>query len=347
MNPVSRTGNTAVFKEALLPEGNKRWGSFGAGMMLEAVALAAVVIAPMLMPQKLEAIRNYWVMPLEAPHIEAWKPQPPKPTPVKRVVVKETPPPKPPEPVVVPDPPKPKIYNPVVSAPVARVVPKKNVANPDVQIAKAFPDQNPLLIGSSAIPTLKKPREEVQTGGFGDPNSVPDNGKTNKNPNMTQLGAYDMPKGAGTGNGTGGANGAKGVVASTGFGNGVAQGGPGAKTGVVKQGLFGDENGAVAAPKKQAAAVSNTKPVEILFAPRGGQYTAAAREAKIEGDVVVQVVFTASGEVQVKSIVQGLGYGLDEAAQVAARQIRFNPAQQDGRPVDFVSNVRIKFALAY
>ena len=82
MNPVSRTGNTAVFKEALLPEGNKRWGSFGAGMMLEAVALAAVVIAPMLMPQKLEAIRNYWVMPLEAPHLEAWKPQPPKPTPV-------------------------------------------------------------------------------------------------------------------------------------------------------------------------------------------------------------------------------------------------------------------------
>ena len=38
MNPVTRTSNTSVFKEALLPEGNKRWGSFGAGMMLEAVA---------------------------------------------------------------------------------------------------------------------------------------------------------------------------------------------------------------------------------------------------------------------------------------------------------------------
>jgi len=346
MNPVTRTSNTSVFKEALLPEGNKRWGSFGAGMMLEAAALAAIVIAPMLMPQKLQAIRNYWVMPLEAPHIEPWKPQPPKPTPVKRLVVKETPKPPPPEPVVVPDPPKPKIYNPVVSAPVARVVPKKNVDTPVVQIAKAFPDQNPLSIGSSAIPTLKKPKEEVQTGGFGDPNSVPDNGKTNKNPNMTQMGAYDMPMGAGTGNGTGGANGAKGVTASTGFGNGVAQGSPGAAHGTVKQGLFGDDNNAVAAPKKQAAAVSNTKPVEILFKPKG-QYTDAAREGKIEGDVVLQVVFTALGEVQVKSVVQGLGYGLDESAQAAARQIKFNPAQQDGHPVDFLANVRIKFELAY
>ena len=36
--------------------------------------------------------------------------------------------------------------------------------------------------------TIKKPKEEVQTGGFGDPNSIPDNGKTNRNPNMAAAG---------------------------------------------------------------------------------------------------------------------------------------------------------------
>ena len=36
-----------------------------------------------------------------------------------------------------------------------------------------------------------------------------------------------MPQGAGTGNGSGGAKGIKGTIASAGFGNGIAQGGQG------------------------------------------------------------------------------------------------------------------------
>ena len=65
---------------------------------------------------------------------------------------------------------------------------------------------------------------------------------------------------------------------------------------------------------KQTAAVSNTKPVEILFKPKP-VYTDEARCKKIEGDVLLQVVFTASGEVKVERVVQGLGYGLDESAE--------------------------------
>ena len=68
---------------------------------------------------------------------------------------------------------------------------------------------------------------------------------------------------------------------------------------------------------------------------------------KLEGDVLLQVVFTASGEVKVERIVQGLGYGLDESAVSAAHQIRFHPALRDGQPVDFPAIVHITFALAY
>jgi len=331
--------NRSVFTDALLPEGKKRWGSFGAGLGLECVALVAIVVLPLLMPQKFEAVQHYWVTPLEAPVIEPWKPQPkPKPEIVKKEVVKETP-----KPVVV-EVPKPKIYNPVVSAPVKQVV--RKIQAPDMaEVAKVFPDPTPNL-GSSAMPTLRKPREQVQTGGFGDPNGVPTNGKTDRNVNIALAGSFDMPAGPGSGNGTGGAKGAKGVVASTGFGNGVASGSPGGGShGAVQQGMFDVK--ADDSPKvKQTAAVSNTKPVEILSVPKP-VYTDEGRNKKIEGDVLVQVVFAASGEVKVVRIVRGLGYGLDESAEAAARQIRFKPAQQDGQPVDSPAVAHITFELAY
>jgi TonB family protein len=343
---MALSNNGAVFNESLLPEGEKRWGSFGLSFILQCVALAIVVVLPMLFPQKMEAVRNYWVVSVDAPHIEAWKPQPrPKPVPVvKRQIVKEIP-----KPVEV-EVPKPKIYNPVITAPIAKPKVAKKAPVPDpTQLAKAFPDQNPpLSLGSSALPTLKKPREEVQTGGFGDPDGVKDNGKTNKNPNIAIMGGYDMPVGPGQGNGTGGAKGSKGVVASTGFGNGVAIGTGGTGThGTVQQGSFSDQSPVTAGPRvKQTAAVSNSRPVEILFKPKP-EYTDEARAKKIEGEVLLQVTFAASGEIRVERIVQGLGYGLDNAAQAAARQIRFRPAEQEGQPVDSSAIVHITFALAY
>ena len=48
---------------------------------------------------------------------------------------------------------------------------------------------------------------------------------------------------------------------------------------------------------------------------------------KIEGEVLLQVVFAASGEVRVERVVQGLGYGLDATAESAAHQIRFRPGR--------------------
>jgi len=349
---MARFTNRVVFNESLLPDGQARWGSFGAGFGIECLLLTAVVLIPLLMPQKMEMVQRYWTTPIEAPIVEPWKPQPkpiekPKPVPVK--VVK---PPEPkPEPVAV-EAPKPKIINPVFSSPVAKpaTVAKKQTKAPDTpDVAKAFPDQNIPSMGSSAIPTLKKPREAVQTGGFGDPNGVPANGNTSRSPNIAAKGAYDMPAGPGYGNGTGGAKGERGVVASSGFGNGVATPGKGGGgRGGVQSAGFADEAAATPAPKAKpvAATTAKTTPVEILFKPKP-IYTDEARSKKIEGDVLLQVVFTAGGNVQIVRIVQGLGYGLDDSAQAAAKQIRFKPAEQEGHSVDFPAIVHITFALAY
>jgi protein TonB len=348
---MARTINRALFKASLLPEGQARWGSFGAGFVLEVIAVSIIVLIPLLMPQRLEIAHRHWITPIAAPPIVAWKPQPPppivKPVPVKReIVVKE--PPKVVEPVVAP---KPKIYSPVLSSPIAKPeTARKNTPKPDLpDVSKSFPSQNlSTSLGSSAIPTLKKPREEVQTGGFGDPNGLPSNNRTGHPANVAQLGSYDLPPGPGYGNGTGGAKGARGVVASTGFGNGVASGNGGSGNhGTVQQGVFADEHATAATPKvKQTAAVSKTTPVEILFKPKP-IYSDEARSKKIEGEVLLQVTFTASGAVQVQRVVQGLGYGLDESAESAARQIRFRPAQQGGQPVDSAAIVHIVFQMAY
>src|ERR1700723_2461335 len=348
---MARVTHRAVFNESLLPDGEARWGSFGAGFGIECLALTIILVIPLLMPQKMEMVQRYWTTPIEAPVVEPWKPQP---KPVEKPVVKPAPvkvakvEPKP-QPVPV-EAPKPKIINPVFSSPVAKpATAKKNTKAPDSpDVAKAYPDQTIPSMGSSAIPTLRKPREEVQTGGFGDPNGVPANGKTNKAANINIQGAYDMPTGPGNGNGTGGAKGAKGVIASTGFGNGVAVGGPGGPPhAAVQQGGFGDENVAAAAPKiRQTANVAaKTTPVEILFKPKP-TYSNEAKAKNIEGEVLLQVVFTASGDVKVLRVVQGLGYGLDESAESAARQIRFKPAQQDGQTVDSTAIVHIVFQLA-
>jgi len=76
-------------------------------------------------------------------------------------------------------------------------------------------------------------------------------------------------------------------------------------------------------------------------------YTAAAREQRIEGEVLLDVLFGASGTIQVLGIIKGLGYGLDARAAEATRKIRFKPAEREGKPVDSRARVRVTFQLAY
>ena len=96
------------------------------------------------------------------------------------------------------------------------------------------------------------------------------------------------------------------------------------------------------AVKRQVA----TEALEITFKPRP-DYTEEARRARIEGDVVLEVLFTASGTLRVLRVVHGLGHGLDQNAIEAAAKIRFRPATENASAVDTVAMVRISFQIAY
>jgi TonB family protein len=76
------------------------------------------------------------------------------------------------------------------------------------------------------------------------------------------------------------------------------------------------------------------------------QYTAEARQLKVQGDVVLRVTFLASGQIVVQGVLRGLGHGLDEEARRVAQQIRFRPATRDGQAVDTTTNITFTFQLA-
>lgn len=94
----------------------------------------------------------------------------------------------------------------------------------------------------------------------------------------------------------------------------------------------------------QQASSGTNAPVEITFKPKPG-YTDEGRKQKINGEVRLQVMFSANGRVHVVRVVQGLGYGLDEQAVKAAEQIKFKPALHEGQPVDSMALVHIIFEL--
>jgi TonB family protein len=70
----------------------------------------------------------------------------------------------------------------------------------------------------------------------------------------------------------------------------------------------------------------------ITYKPEPG-FTEEARKNNVTGIVRLRAVLNASGEVSNISIVKGLPDGLTEKAMTAARQIKFRPAQKDGRTV--------------
>ena len=161
-----------------------------------------------------------------------------------------------------------------------------------------------------------------------------------------------MPVGPGQGNGSGGAKGIKGTVASADFGNGIATGGKGdgrsnGRGSGVSTGGFGSEQVVHNAPKVTPLETGPpTTPVEITFKPNPA-YTDDARRLKLEGEVLLEVSFGANGTLHVNRVVRGLGHGLDENAMAAANKIRFKPALRNGQPVDSTAIVHVMFQMAY
>lgn len=128
---------------------------------------------------------------------------------------------------------------------------------------------------------------------------------------------------------------ASGIGGSSGTGNGTGSG-------------LGDGQEGVASARvnyNDVFSVGNvtTRP-QILGRPTPG-YTEEARRAQIEGAVKLSVVLDADGTVSAISVARGLGYGLDEKAIEAARQLRFVPAQKDGHRVSVRVFLEFKFTL--
>ena len=345
---------------AMLPDGDSRLKRVGISAILQSVFVGFIFILPLIFPQQMKTALNFTYVELAQPITEV--PVAPPPPPPKIVKV-NTPPPEPiVEPRLSPKQPHifmtPKAIQPKIQ-PVEAKAPELKPVFEAAKVDTAQPNQpkrpkedvkvGTMSSGNATPATVKAPVEKVQTGGFGDPAGLPGKGNPNAHLIVNAQGLPTLPGGPGYGNGTGGDKGIRGTVASTGFGNGTANPPPsGGKRGSVQSGGFGDATAAAAeAPKKKPA---NEGPadtaVTILDKPKP-DYTAEGRSMRLEGDVTLDVIFLASGHVQVNRIVNGLGHGLDESASKAAQQIKFKPALREGQAVDYPARVRIEFRLAY
>ncbi|HZI80620.1 MAG TPA: TonB family protein [Vicinamibacterales bacterium] len=77
------------------------------------------------------------------------------------------------------------------------------------------------------------------------------------------------------------------------------------------------------------------------------QYTAAAMQARIQGDVELELVVRADGTVDSVTITKSLDpvHGLDNAAIEAAELWTFKPGTKDGRPADVLLHLNMRFTL--
>ena len=75
-----------------------------------------------------------------------------------------------------------------------------------------------------------------------------------------------------------------------------------------------------------------TRKALIVAKPEPG-FTEEARKNNVTGVVRLRAILSSGGAVTNISVVKGLPDGLTEKAIAAARNIRFQPAQKDGRTV--------------
>jgi TonB family protein len=351
----SQIPNSGLMFSGLPNPPSKRWKYFGYSLLIEAVALGILVQIGVIEPAKIVHKQTSYIITLAPPppishevqKVPAALMHAPKALPKELPKLAETKIPKIEPPKIEPpkveakiEPPKPKVADKPVfeSATVAKVEPKPG---PVVKTG-AFN-----TTGSSATPTTNLRASQVQTGGFGDPNGIAAKNTSNGPSNIAKVGSFDLPAGEGQGNGSGGAKGARGVVISAGFGNGEAASGGGGhgNGGVVRQTGFDQAAAPTSVARQREVTQPNFTSAEVLSKPTPA-YTAEARALKLEGEVLLEVVFSASGKIQVVRIVRGLGHGLDEAAIRAAEQIRFKPATRGGAPVDSTATLHIVFQLA-
>lgn len=107
-------------------------------------------------------------------------------------------------------------------------------------------------------------------------------------------------------------------------------------------------------PAVQAAATGTRQIPPGGQAPRGVPmviyrvdpvYTEEARQAKLEGGVLLKIIVGADGAAKNIQVARSLGLGLDEKAIESVSQWKFRPAEKNGEPVDFPATVEVNFRL--
>lgn len=163
------------------------------------------------------------------------------------------------------------------------------------------------------------------------------------NPNSTSVfGSNGRGRGGGQGEGEGtGQGNGRGTGAGDGNGSGFGNGdgdGNGNGTG------SGNTRARTAPNPPEPASAGPSKGLNITFKPKP-KYTDEARQNNITGNVRVRVTFLANGSIGSVSPVSNLGYGLTEQAIAAAKQMRFEPQLQNGRPVAVTKVVVFNFTI--
>lgn len=96
-----------------------------------------------------------------------------------------------------------------------------------------------------------------------------------------------------------------------------------------------------AAEKRCSEPLVKARPEKLVRA----DYTPSAKSAGVEGRVRLRLLLDELGQVKDAQVLEGLGHGLDEAALVAARQMRFRPATQCGKAVESPFVLSMRFVL--
>ena len=305
----------------LLEHKRSRGNYFLAGVGVQGILLTAAIVVPLYMTGSLN-VQRYLVTPLIAPPVTHDIVELPKPEPLRI------------QPAPITSPAEPVVMRTEVAAPKEIKLPEVRLDPKPIPIEPAAPKFEVAPPAPAPVPA-----PAVKTDVFSDP--VP--AKTTAEVASRKV----LSTGFGEADSTGTARASRGVVMGSGFSDTSVDGGNGARKKSVQSIASGFDDVRSAEPQVKRREVEPVRlPVEIVSKPRP-DYTEEARRLRVQGDVVLRVLFAASGRVQVLDVVQGLGYGLDENARRAAEQIRFKPASNDGKPVDSTANVRIAFQLAY
>ena len=143
-----------------------------------------------------------------------------------------------------------------------------------------------------------------------------------------------------------------------GIAGGVIQGVPGGVSGGVIGGVIGGVAGGVVGGVSgvQTVAAGPQSPTVHKVSEKGvtppkvlhkvdPAYTKQAKDAKIEGTVVLNVEVHPDGRAHNMRVERSLDPGLDQMALESVEQWRFSPAKKNGEPVTVAATIEINFRL--